>query len=203
MRRIAGMVLFVGLVVAPGCSRRVPASANDAGAGAGPDAFSSGDAGPHDANMVLPDVSAPVDAHVDSSTGHDASATHDAAAAPDAPTSGCAAPVDVSAGGTFMLDTCAGSDHFTSACGTAGAHDVIVSATETGSGTTIQIVGDTGWLIQQLSFTCDPGIGGISSCSTTGTWSESGSDGHPRFFWGIERIDGSCESVQIMVTRSP
>src|SRR5262249_35853845 len=104
--------------------------------------------------------------------------------------------------GTFMIDTCAGSDHFTSACETtAGAHDIIVYATEAGSaGTHIDILG-TRWIIPQLTPTCAPPIGGPPAGTTGGSWGSSGSDGSPRFYWGIERADGTCESVPIMVTR--
>lgn len=195
MRRIVGILLGSGLAaLGLGCTHRAPVGVNDA--------FVPGDAGSHDANMVLPDVSMPVDA----ASAPDASGARDAASvtdAPDAVVNACATPIDVSAGGTFMLDTCAGSDHFTSACGAAGAQDLILSATEMGSGTTIQIVGDTGWVLQQLTPTCSTGIGGTTTCTTAGTWASSGADGRPRFYWGIERADGTCAMVQILVTRTP
>lgn len=213
MRRTGLVVLMLSLVLAPACSTRQPAGARDAAspaddASSPTDTGGAVDAGPRDTGTLIPDVGGGAhDAGADA--GHDGG--HDAgmvdANRPDvghdaAMSGACMGAIDVSAGGTFTIDTCAGTDHFTTACGATSGLDAVLFATEVGSATHLDIA-DTGWVIQQLTNTCGTGFGGTATCTTLGSWGSAGSDGSPRFYWGVERQDGTCGSVDVVVTRTP
>jgi hypothetical protein len=202
MRSIS--IFSVCLALAPACSHRNATDPGDAG-GSGVDASMQVDSGRvRDTGIAMPDTSSGHDVGLaDGGATDGGSVVHDGGSAPDATTiMHCAGAVDVSAGGTFMIDTCASTDQFTSPCGGTGALDVIVSATEASTTSTHIDIADGGWVIQQLTSTCAPSIGGTSECTTLGSWGVSGADGTPRWYFGIEKADGTCGMVTITVTRT-
>jgi hypothetical protein len=152
----------------------------------------------------------------DSASATDASA-HDALAsdggAKDAPaadtivTAACPTTVtDISAGGTFTIDTCTSTTTVAATCGTTAAA-VILRGDSPLSGSTYSLTlpscvdggsGTCGWVIQMLDNSCAPEA---FECGATGTWSVSGATFDPYWYFAIEPASGTCGTTTVTVDR--
>lgn len=167
-----------------GSSARVDAGATthtDAGASSGADAGARVDAGsPHDAGPGETDAGPPpIDL------------------GPGIPGETCVSALDVSAGGTWMVDTCAARDDVPAMCGRAGTPDVVLSGVAPRSGSTYQIHVGAGWVIQQVTSGC----GAMPFSCGASDWGVSGATLDPAWLWAVESADGSCGMATISVTR--
>ena len=151
------------------------------------------------------------DSAVADSASHDAAASDAAKDAPptDSPviTAACpATPTDISAGGTFTIDTCTSTTTVATACGTTAAA-VILRGDSPLSGSTYTLTlpscvdggsGSCGWVIQMLDNSCAPEA---FECGATGTWSVSGATFDPYWYFALAPVSGTCGTTIVTVDR--
>jgi hypothetical protein len=109
----------------------------------------------------------------------------------------CTAPIDISLGGTFAIDTCTLTDSVTASCGTTAAAAILAGVAPT-TGSTYSITFPTGWVLQELDDTCSPES---FSCGSTGTWGVSGDTPGGYWYFAIEPESGTCGSTTVTVDR--
>jgi hypothetical protein len=113
------------------------------------------------------------------------------------PGESCTAPVDVSLGGTFTVDTCSVTNSVAASCGTTAAA-VILRGDAPGTGSTYSITFPAGWVLVEVDSTCTPMP---DSCGSTGTWGVSGANPYGYWYFAIEPADGTCATTTVTVDR--
>ena len=198
MRALMMLIVVLGL----GCSRRVSTTRADA---ATESDAASGDAGPgHDAVGPMIDTGPARDSGGsarDTGPARDTGSTRDMGTGRDTGPSvmgdTCASAIDISAGGTFMVDTCILNDDVVASCGVTGGRDAVLSGVSPVSGSTYRLTVPSDWVVQQTDVTCGPAP---FSCSASG-WGVSGATGAARWFFAVEKLDGTCGTVSVVVDR--
>ncbi len=118
-------------------------------------------------------------------------------AGPPPPLADCAASIDVSGGGIFVVDTCAMPDDVGGDCAASGAGDALLVADAPFTGSTYHLGVPSGWVIQQMDESCRPMPFG---CAAEG-WGVSGAIPWAHWHFAVQRADGSCGTVAITVER--
>jgi hypothetical protein len=161
----------------------------DGGPGPRDDAGRPSDAGGADA--ARPDAGAPqagvADAGADAGCGPGGCFPFDV----------CADALDISTGGLYTLETCGAAESATSMCGTAGTADVIVRGDAPSSGSTYRLQVPAGWMILQVDAAC----GAMPFSCGAESWAVSGATPGGRWYFALERADGSCGTVDLSVER--
>jgi hypothetical protein len=115
-----------------------------------------------------------------------------------APGGDCSGAIDVSSGGTFVVDTCTGSDEVGATCAALGARDALLVADAPFSGSTYFVRVPAEWVVQQVDDACSP----MAWSCGAGSWGVSGAVPWARWRFAVQRADGACGSVAIEVERA-
>ncbi len=162
------------------------------------DALGTTDSGPlsSDAGPLKGPDAAPEDAGPGPDTGAGTDASPPADSGPVV-TGSCMAPIDVSAGGTWTIDTCSLTTTVAASCGTT-AIAAILKGDAPMTGSSYSITFPSGWVIVQLYSDCSPWL---YDCGSTGTWGTSGATPGDTWYWGVEPASGTCGSATVTVDR--
>jgi len=158
----------------------------DAGADAPGTDASSADGGASDASG---DASSAIDAGGSSDASTDANMSSDAPAV-----TGCTTFLDVTATGSFNIDTCAAQSVIAPTCGATGKA-VVLHAASSFNGVNYHVSVQPGWLVQQVDDACAPFM---FSCSTN-DWYISGA-APTGFYFAIQSVSGACGTTTVTVS---
>jgi hypothetical protein len=109
----------------------------------------------------------------------------------------CTSPIDISAGGTFAVDTCTSTASIAASCGTT-ADAIVLRADAPSTGSTYEITFPSGWVLVETDGTCTPMP---DSCGSTGTWSVSGDTSAGYWYFAVEPESGTCATTTVSVDR--
>jgi hypothetical protein len=165
--------------------------------------FDSGTGPSSDDAPTMPDVGSGFDANDDmyiGTTPVDAGPEDTASPPVDSgtPDAGSCGPIiDISAGGSFSVDTCTTTSSVDASCGTT-APAAILRADAPATGSTYEITFPSGWVLQMIDATCAPAL---DSCGSTGTWSVSGINPGNYWYFAVAPATGVCGSTSVSVDR--